>query len=81
VQEVASALSGITADQLAGRFDLRAIVRARIYTYGMPPGGVLDEEDVDIDSEHDDIKSIFHELVEYYAEAARSGNGMLLYVR
>jgi hypothetical protein len=67
VAEVAEALAAIDPAELARRFDPAAIHRANIYSYG----GI----------DKDDYLSSCGALVEYYADAARNGNGMLLYIR
>ena len=77
VREVAIALWEITADQLASRFDLAAIVRAGIYTYG----GVPPSEDEDVDEINTEYLATYLSLGDYYNGAAESGNGMLLYIR
>jgi len=67
VQEVASALTSLKKEDLASRFDLDAMIKARIYP-------VRDESELELAQEY------FDELSRYYADAAVDGNAMLLYV-
>jgi hypothetical protein len=67
VRDVASALSTITSDDLAQRFDLQTMIAANIYP--------LREE-----SELQMAQEYFPHLSRYYSEAAAAGNAMLLYV-
>jgi hypothetical protein len=67
VREVASALSTITSEDLARRFDLQAMIAANIYP-------VRDESELQMAQEY------FQHLARYYSEAVAAGNAMLLYV-
>lgn len=67
VREVASALSSITSEDLAKRFDLQAMIAANIYP-------VRDESELPL------AQDCFQHLADYYSEAAAAGNAMLLYV-
>jgi len=73
VAEVAEALAAIEPAELTQRFDPVAIERADIYTYGAIVRSEAFEE------EH--YLQRFGTLVNYYVDAARNGNGMLLYIR
>ena len=67
VREVSSALNSISKDDLAQRFDLNAMLVAKIYACG-------DEEELEL------AQHYFEHLVKYYAEAAKRGDAMLLYI-
>ena len=67
VREVSLALSRITAQDLARRFDLPAMIAAHIYP-------VRDENELEI------AQPYFEQLARYYSEAAAAGHAMLLYV-
>ncbi len=67
VREVAAALAPISSDDLAKRFNLEAMMAARIYP-------VRDESELELAQE------CFQQLSQYYADAAAAGNAMLLYV-
>jgi hypothetical protein len=67
VREVAAALSAITEEDLANRFDLDAMMKANIYP-------------CKDDSELELAQHYFGQLSRYYADAAASGNSMLLYI-
>ena len=67
VQEVSSALNKVSNHDLARRFDLRAMTAAKVYACD-------DEGELKL------AQHYFQHLVKYYAEAARQGNAMLLYI-
>jgi hypothetical protein len=67
VREVASALAGLSMDDLARRFDLRAMSAAKVYACD-------DEDELEL------AQHYFEHLVRYYADAAARGNAMLLYI-
>jgi hypothetical protein len=67
VREVSSSLNSISKDDLARRFDLNAMMAAKIYACG-------DEEELEL------AQHYFEHLVKYYAEAANRGDAMLLYI-
>lgn len=67
VRDVSLALSRITAQDLARRFDLPAMIAAHIYP-------VRDENELEI------AQPYFEQLARYYSEAAAAGHAMLLYV-
>jgi hypothetical protein len=67
VREVAAALASISADDLAKRFNLEAMISAQIYP-------VRDEGELELAQDY------FQQLSHYYADAAAAGNAMLLYV-
>jgi len=67
VREVAAALASISKDDLRWRFDLKAMMAARIYP-------VRDESELELALEY------FEHLSRYYGGAAASGNAMLLWV-
>lgn len=67
VREVAAALALISKNDLAARFDLKAMKAARIYP-------VKDESELGL-AEH-----YFEQLSRYYAGASAAGNAMLLWV-
>jgi hypothetical protein len=67
VREVSSALSSISKEDLANRFDLEAMMAANIYP-------VRDESELGLAQEY------FGELSRFYAAAAAAGNAMLLYL-
>lgn len=67
VREVAMALAAISKDELAVRFDLKAMIAANIYP-------VRDESELEL------ARYYFNHLSRYYSDAAASGNAMLLYV-
>jgi hypothetical protein len=67
VREVAAALASISKVDLRGRFDLKAMMAANIYP-------VRDSSELELAQDH------FEPLSHYYAEAAASGNAMLLWV-
>ena len=75
VTEVAQALAAIDRAELARRFVPSAIARADIY-----PSSEITESSDPV-GEDEGYLFFFSELVDYYAEAARNGNGMLLYIR
>lgn len=67
VQEVSSALNTISSDDLARRFDLNAMIAAKIYA-------CADDEELEL------AQHYFEHVVKYYAEAAKRGDAMLLYI-
>jgi hypothetical protein len=67
VREVSSALNSISNDDLAQRFDLNAMMAAKVYACS-------DQEELEL------AQHYFQHLVKYYAEAARRGDAMLLYI-
>ncbi len=67
VREVASALAPISKPDLAKRFDLDAMIKARIYP-------CRDYDELEMAQHH------FEHLSRYYADAAKNGNAMLLYI-
>ena len=67
VREVAGALEAVSKDELAARFDLDAMLAARIYP-------VRDASELEL------AQHYFEHLSRYYSDAAASGNAMLLYV-
>jgi hypothetical protein len=67
VREVATALASISRDDLSKRFDLKAMMRAKIYP-------VRDKSELELTQEY------FEQLARYYANAAKSGNAMLLWI-
>ena len=67
VHEVATALEAISKDDLSARFDLKAMMAARIYP-------------CKDDSELELAQDYFEQLLRYYADAAANGNAMLLWV-
>jgi len=67
VREVAAALAAISKDDLAARFDLDAMIAMHIYP-------------VRDDSELEMAQHYFEHLSRYYADAAASGDAMLLYI-
>ena len=68
VQAVSVALAAISGDELWARFDASAFARAEIY----PQGWSADEKDY--------VVGYYDALREFFAEAARSGDGMILYL-
>src|SRR2546425_4040968 len=83
VREVASALSGVSIDDLRKRFDPAALEKAEVY-----PGfsGAVEHVGVDPAAEpemKDFLEFLlkkFEGLVSFYAEAASKGNAMLLFL-
>jgi hypothetical protein len=67
VREVAAALATISKVDLAKRFDLDAMIKAHIYP-------CRDEDELEMAQHH------FEHLSPYYADAAKNGNAMLLYI-
>jgi hypothetical protein len=67
VKEVAEALAGISADQLLSRATIADMISKEIY-------GVSEDEKM----AREYIHSCYAELRDFYAEAAKKGNGMLL---
>ena len=67
VRDVAAALAPISKVDLAKRFDLNAMIKARIYP-------CRDEGELGLAQHH------FEHLSRYYADAAKNGNAMLLYI-
>jgi hypothetical protein len=67
VRQVAEALSKLSAEDLAQRFDIDSMVAANIY-------GCEEKDELEI------AQYYFGKLVRYYADASRSGNAMLLYL-
>jgi hypothetical protein len=67
VREVRTALSAISKDGLRKRFDLKAMMAARIYP-------VRDQSELRLAEDYFPLAS------RYYAEAAAAGNAMLLWV-
>jgi hypothetical protein len=67
VRATSVALKKVSADDLAGRFDLPTMIVAEIYA-------CRDEGDLGLAQEY------FAELARYYADAAARGNAMLLYL-
>ena len=67
VKEVAKALTKISKDDLARRFDLKAMVAAKIYA-------CHDEGELKL------AQHYFTQVVSYYGEAAGRGDAMLLYL-
>lgn len=67
VRDVASALAGLSKDDLARRFDLRAMSAAEVYA-------------CDDQGELELAQHYFEHLVRYYADAAARGNAVLLYI-
>ncbi len=65
VREVATALSGFNTEHLVARFDT------------MPSGEIYAPAD---ESEFEDIKHYFGQLIRYYADATAAGNAMLLWI-
>jgi hypothetical protein len=68
VKEVATALSGVSEEELTNRFDPDAMRAAQIY-------GISGDDD---DLEY--LLEYFRPLVEYYQDASQKGNAMLLYL-
>ena len=67
VQQVSSALNKLSSDDLARRFDLKAMMAAKVYA-------CADEEELEL------AQHYFEHVVKYYAEAAKRGDAMLLYI-
>jgi Domain of unknown function (DUF1877) len=67
VREVATALNAISKDDLRKRFDLKAMMAAKIYP-------VRDQSELRLAQDY------FALVSRYYAEAAAAGNAMLLWV-
>jgi hypothetical protein len=67
VRDVASALASLAKEDLARRFDLDAMMKAKIYP-------VRDESELELAQEY------FEPLSRYYSDAAAAGNAMLLYI-
>lgn len=67
VQEVSSTLNKVSSDDLARRFDLKAMMAAKVYA-------CADDEELEL------AQHYFEHLVKYYAEAAKRGDAMLLYI-
>ena len=67
VREVAIALSSFSKDELVSRFDLKAMLAAKIYP-------VKDKGELEL------AQHYFDHLLHYYADAAANGNAMLLYI-
>ena len=67
VREVAAALASISKDDLAERFDLKAMKAARIYP-------VKNKSELEL------AQGYFEQVSSYYTDAAASGNAMLLWV-
>lgn len=67
VSEVSTALNSISKDDLAQRFDLNTMMAAQIYA-------CADEEELEL------AQHYFEHVVKYYAEAAKRGDAMLLYI-
>jgi uncharacterized protein DUF1877 len=67
VKEVAKALKKVSKDDLARRFDLKAMVTAKVYA-------CRDEGELKL------AQHYFAQLVNYYAQAAERGGAMLLYL-
>ncbi len=67
VRAVASALAGLSKDDLARRFDLGAMSAAKVYA-------------CDDESELELAQHYFEHLVRYYADAAARGHAVLLYI-
>jgi hypothetical protein len=73
VSTIASALAGVTRDDLVRRFDLAALERDRIY-----PGDWTHEGDAGED-DFEWIWAAFSSLRAFYAEAAAQGDGVLVW--
>jgi uncharacterized protein DUF1877 len=68
VQEIASALAPVSAEDLTRRFNLDKMIASEIYA-------CRDEGELDLALEH------FERLKPFYAESAARGSAMLLYLR
>jgi len=69
VKAVASALDGITPDQLAKRYDSASLQKNEVYP------GIWEEDDA-----VDYLTSWYGRLRDYYLDAAAKGNAMLKYL-
>lgn len=67
VREVAAALAAISKEDLAGRFNLEAMIRANVYP-------VRDESELELAQQY------FEDLSRFYTGAAAAGNAMILYI-
>jgi hypothetical protein len=67
VKEIAEALKTVSKDDFARRFDLKAMVAAKVY-------GCRDEGELEL------AQHYFAQVVKYYRDAAGRGDAMLLYL-
>ncbi len=67
LKEIATALKRVSKDDLAKRFDLKAMVAAKVYA-------CHNEGELELTQEY------FTRVVAYYVEAAKRGDAMLLYL-
>jgi hypothetical protein len=67
---VAAALSGVSAEALAGRFDAAALAEANVYPNIWDEGAEAADYLIDY----------YKKLVPFYADAAKAGHAMLLWV-
>jgi hypothetical protein len=67
VKRVAKTLTNVSKNDLAGRFDLKAMVKAKVYS-------------CDDDGELKVAQHYFAKVVSYYGKAAQRGDAMLLYL-